>query len=39
MRETQSKESSFKARAKWFDKGEKSNKYSFNLNKNIRNKK
>ena len=25
MRETQSKESSFKARAKWFDKGEKSN--------------
>ena len=32
LRDKQSSEISFKARAKWYDQGEKSNKYFLNLN-------
>ena len=35
LREKQSASTSFKSRARWFDQGEKSNKYFLNLNKNI----
>ena len=33
LREKQSAATSFKARARWFDQGEKSNKHFLNLNK------
>ena len=39
LREKQSASTSFKARAKWFDQGEKSNKYFLNLNKKYSKKK
>ena len=39
LREKQSASTSFKSRAKWFDQGEKSNKYFLNINKKYTKKK
>ena len=39
LREKQSAATSFKSRARWFDQGEKSNKYFLNLNRKYSKKK